>query len=99
MSLVDDIYAQYEGSGFKFEYKNGRLGKSVVVFRDEVETIPDCKRNEDDIALFVRCGSCDDYMDFENGNWVCPHCGKKVREMTVYKQLDRENEREIKKFT
>lgn len=101
----DDIYEQYENSGFEFVYKNKRLGKSKTIFKEEVDGIDISKRNNDDIPLFVKCGSCGIYMDFEmgpnddlDGWWKCPDCGARVKERTVYRHLEDENEAFMESF-
>jgi len=86
--LYEMIYEQ--NFGFEFEY-GSRLGKSKPMSKDQTEEIPESKRNNDSVPLFVKCKSCDEYMDFANYIWKCPVCGKSVQEMTVYKQLDKEN--------
>ena len=87
----EKLYKQYKHSGFEFGYGT-RIGKSKVIFEDVI------KRNHDDIPLFVKCNKCNEYMDFHqgqtdilDGKWICPVCGKSVRERTVYGQLEREN--------
>lgn len=94
MSLFDDydkVYEQYTNSGFKFDYNNRRLSRSKIIFNDELKTTPMIKRNGDDIPLLVNCKPCNTYMDFINGHWTCPKCKARVREMTIYNQLEREN--------
>lgn len=101
----NDIYEQYENSGFEFLYKNKRLGKSRTIFADEVNAIDVMKRNNDEIPLFVKCASCGVHMDFEvgyfddlDGWWICPDCGARVKERTVYSHLEKENEEFITEF-
>lgn len=95
----EEIYKQYEGSGFKFDYSKKRLGKSKQIFRDEVSAIDPSKRNNDGMPLFVECRACGTYMDFKEGpkklifdSWrECPVCGVKIKEETLYNRLEREN--------
>ena len=89
------------GFGFIFNY-NKRLSKSKVIPKNDVLEINPDKRNTDEIPLFVNCKPCNELMDFEigpedclDGKWVCPICRSTVKEQTVYKQLDRENEESI----
>lgn len=90
----NEIYLTYATSGFRFNY-NKRLSKSKVILRDEIVNIPLIKRNDDDVPLFVFCKPCDVYMDYIDGNWCCPSCKRRVRELTIYRQLERENEEYI----
>jgi hypothetical protein len=95
----EEIYKQYDGSGFKFNYNKRRIGKSKTIFREEISKIDSSKFNAEGIPLFVNCKACETYMDFKEGpekmvfdSWrVCPVCGVRVKEETLYRQLDREN--------
>ncbi len=85
--------------GFEFEYSNGRIGKSTYLDEDTVNTIGFSGTKCNDQNIFVFCKKCDTYMNFEvgknnalDGKYVCPKCGKSVRERTPYTQLERENE-------
>lgn len=93
----EKLYEQYKHSGFEFGYST-RIGKSKIIFEENIKSIPSSKRNHDDIPLFVKCNKCDEYMDFQqgktvvlDGRWICPVCGNNVRERTVYNQIEREN--------
>ncbi len=105
MDGYQETYEQYEGSGFVFGYNRGRLSKSQVIFEEDIERIQPRKRNNDDTPIFVKCRTCESYMDFRagpmnqlEGYWQCPDCGVKVREETVYNKLDRENVEFMKRF-
>jgi rubredoxin len=94
----NEIYEVYEGSGFTFDYNNGRLSHSKNIFVEDVNRINPSKRNNDGTPLYVNCRPCGSYMDFIpgprgelDGYWRCPACGTKVRERTIYTQLSREN--------
>lgn len=94
-----EIYGQIDDSGFVFEYRNQRLGRSNPIFRDDIDRLDSSKHNNDEVPLFVKCHHCNEYMDFEtgpngilDGRWICPICGSRVRERTAYNQLERENE-------
>lgn len=85
--------------GFVFDYKHRRIGKSEIILPDDVARLPAYKRNLDVVPLYVYCVDCEEFMDFTAdvaqemaGNWCCPECHKRVRERTVYAQLNRENE-------
>lgn len=84
--LYDEIY------GFKFVYNWGKVGKSKVMSRSEVEDLPDSKSNGDDTPLFVKCKSCNEFMDYDDGWFECERCGSRVKERTLFNQLDCENE-------
>ena len=93
-----DIFDKYEKSGFVFNY-NKRIGRSKPIFEDEINGIDFSKRNDTEIPLFVNCKKCNSFMDYQPGEsgifdswWKCPICGTKVRESTVFNQIDRENE-------
>lgn len=95
----DKIYSQYENSGFKFNYNKRHLGKSTLIFQDEISNIDKSKHNLD--LMFVNCQQCGAYMNFEaglnalEGWWGCPTCGIRVKERTAYTRLDRENSNSI----
>ena len=101
----DDIYGQYAESGFEFNYSSKRIGKSKPIFKDVIDTIDATKSNNSDIPLFVNCKKCGTYMDYQAGDsgmfsswYKCPVCGSRVKESTVYSQLDRENEQYLDSF-
>lgn len=50
----NEIYGQYEGSGFAFAYAGGKIGRSLSLPKSEVDKIDAGKRNKDDVPLFVR---------------------------------------------
>ena len=83
--VFDEIF------GFEFPY-NRRIGKSKTMTWYRVKMIPECKRNANDIPMFVKCTKCDKYMNFVDGWYVCELCGSRVKERTLYSQLDRENQ-------
>lgn len=92
----DDIYNQYEGSGFEFNYYK-RISKSKPIFKDAIDILDSSKSNHDEIPLFVNCKRCGTYMDYQISNsgtgwWKCPSCGARVKESTVYNQINREND-------
>lgn len=101
----DDIYSQHDGSGFVFTYGKRHLSKSKVIFKDDVDRINPAKRNADETPLFVECRACKELMDFKpgfhgflDGWWVCPSCDVRVKERTIYIQLDRENNSYLESF-
>ena len=94
----EDIFAQYVGAGFIFTYFRKHLSRSKVVFREETTEIDNSKHNRDSTPLYIKCKSCQVLMDYKtetdknlNGWWVCSSCGARVKETTVYRQLEREN--------
>ena len=92
-------YEEPDCTGIEFDYNNNRLSKSRMIPDDKVKKISKSKTNVSDGTLFVRCKPCGKYMDYGagfgdglNGRWVCPVCGTKVKERTVYAKLSNENE-------
>lgn len=92
----EEIYNQFENSGFEFNYNNRHISKSRPIFEKQINAIGPEKHNND--TMFIRCRKCECYMDFESGPnncldgvWRCPVCGARVKESTAYHQLDREN--------
>ena len=90
--------------GFIFDY-NKRLSKSKPLSEKELTNINARNRNNDDVVLVVRCKTCCEVMNFHvgpsdclDGMWQCNVCGSKVRERTIYSQLERENEMGIYEF-
>lgn len=103
----EEIYEQHKGSGFEFYYNPASryLSVSKEISKSEVDAIDLKCRNNDDIPLIVRCKRCNQYMQFQegvkdelDGKWVCQACGAKVNEITIYNQLERENEKFLSDF-
>lgn len=99
-----EIYEQYDGSGFEFTFNpdNRYLGASRSIFKDSIKLINPICRNNDDVPLFVRCKKCNQYMEFQEGLkdeldgwWICPTCNARLKEITVYNRLERENAKMI----
>lgn len=91
--MKEELYA------FEFKYNKGRLSKSKCISKNELESIPAIKINIDSTPTVVKCGTCNEYMDYEEskeyglvGKWICPVCGKWVKETTVYNQFEKENQ-------
>ena len=79
-----------EDYGFEFRYRNHHLSRSKHIDPSDMET--GCGNSDN---LFIFCSNCGVYMEFHedglmNGHWECPECGVKVREQTVYSQMNRE---------
>ena len=99
----DDVYNESYTYGFKFVHNGKSIGKSILVNENEIRNIGTSKSNDQNI--FIYCKSCETYMDFQvgiknelDGKWVCPVCGKTVRERTPYAQLEKENEAFLSEF-
>ena len=99
-----EIYEQYDGSGFEFTFNpdNRYLGASRSIFKDSIKLINPICRNNDDVPLFVRCKKCNQYIEFQEGLkdeldgwWICPTCNARLKEITVYNRLERENAKMI----
>jgi hypothetical protein len=95
----NDVYTDCSDFGFLF-YKDEGLNESIPLSREQMIRISMGKGNGD--KLFVVCGPCDLFMDFESGDdelggcWICPECGARVEEQEVYIQLDKENDEFLK---
>lgn len=79
--------------GSEFRYRNHHLSRSRECDPSTME--PGCGNSDD---LFIFCGHCSVYMNFYEGEtlkgyWQCPECGAKVREITPYNRLGKENDK------
>lgn len=93
MSGKNEYYKKCDETGdmgFEIRYKNGRLGRIKNVYPDSMRRIGFSKCNDDEPHIFIECGNCNTYMNFINsiqnsfsGKWICPKCGKYVRQTTV----------------
>ena len=79
--------------GFELVYRNGKIGRSRPLDH-EPQGIDICGPNR----VYVKCGNCGVYMKYSETDWICPMCGTKVRQMTPYHQIERENREWEKKF-
>lgn len=86
--------------GFWFNYKNHHLSRSKEIGYLDMQKISEsCCCCEDGVNLYVHCDKCDTFMEFFvggsdvmlDGFWKCPKCGTRVKQRTVYFQLDKEN--------
>ena len=91
--MTDEYGELYNGYRFT-AYKHG-LGHSVVLTCDEEMDIPDeCKNPE---KLVIWCYQCCCYMVFHEaeerleGYWQCPECKKRIREISPYHQIERDD--------
>lgn len=95
MPSSDDIGKKLSGSGFRFNCSKNGIGTSRLILEPEVKDIGPTKFNRDMIC--VRCLKCQVYMNYipeeKHGYWICPSCQRKVREMTAYDHLSRENDK------
>lgn len=101
LDLIDDkeeakLLNEYErlyneNFGFEFPY-NRRIGKSKPMSWRKVKMVPIGKCNEDEVPLFVKCTKCNCYMDYVGDWYICDNCGARVKERTLYSQLDKENQ-------
>ena len=90
--------------GFEFNYGSGHLGNSKSMSSEDMSKLEASKRNKHDVPLFVKCRSCGTYMDFQEGSgtmldgwYICPSCKTRVKEITLYNKLDKENNEWLKK--
>lgn len=77
--------------GFWLEYKNHRISTSKPL-KHTPEGDDICGPNK----VYVRCGKCLEYMQWTENGYLCRHCGAKVRQSTVYGQIQKENEAFLK---
>ena len=91
----DSVYSN-DPVGFVFSCNKGNLGQPVALSKKEISAIPASAGNSD--SIYIRCKNCDTYMtfitgpaDMLDGKWVCPTCGRSVREETPYNRLDKIN--------
>ena len=89
---------EFDSPGYEFTYSNRHISKSRRISLEDMVSLTSTKHNKDEYPMFVKCGTCGQYMDFQEGNtelmsgkWVCKTCGVGMKEETAYKQLDREN--------
>lgn len=85
----DAIYKNFYGFEF-ICYKHG-VGKSKSLSFDEVEKIPSNKGNGDETPIFVKCKNCGEYMNYFNGYFNCEKCSRRIKEGTLFSQLEKEN--------
>ena len=76
------------GKNFVVKFKNHRCGYGKLVLDDELGVIPDFKTDENHY-IYVLCDHCDEYMDYEDGWWICPLCGVKTKQQSAYSAAGR----------
>ena len=91
-------YLYQENYGFEFTFYGTRVGRSKPLSWYRVKLIPDGKGNGDDVPLFVKCKKCGSYMNFSVGWYQCESCGKRIKERTLFTQLDRETREQEKEY-
>ena len=85
---------EYDGIGFEFDYKNGKLSKTTAIEKKSEETSK--WHNKDNISVI--CKPCNVPMNFNDGakprsgSWLCSVCGAKVSEETIYTELEKEQQ-------
>ena len=92
----NDVYMN-EPLGFVFPCGSS-LGQPRSITAKDMMDIPVTGDNED--LMYIYCKRCNEYMNYRyggdeplSGKWVCPKCGRTVREETVYRKLDAINRR------
>ena len=96
-----DEYENVYGSeliGFLFHCTKSGISQPISLSAKEMSSLPLTSCNEDDI--YLHCKPCDEFMLYREGSgeglsgyWVCPDCGRTVREVTPYRKLDKINRR------
>ena len=91
---MSDEYEDVCPFHFKAYTRSLSRGHSIIPSVDKV--IPDVYKNPEHIVIL--CNACKCYMLYKNdlgtrldGYYVCPNCGKRVREETPYRQLQRDD--------
>ena len=100
MSKID----MHGGYGFIYYPSNHRLSHSYDVEEGGVLLLKaDYPGSNNEDNIFVCCDNCKTQMEFIKdisdplkNHWVCQHCGAKVKESSVFNQLQRENEKYLK---
>ena len=87
---------EFEHYGYLFNYKNHKIQKSKPLNRAQMNIIGDDGSNS--CGMFVKCDNCNSFMIFELDHYECPICKTKVREMTAFNQLERENNQFMNSF-
>lgn len=92
-------------NGFLFKsYKGGHVSNSKMLTYDDLLQIDTRHMNSQNlVAECEQCGALMNYVnhnpeDIDSGWYICPVCGKRLREMTLYTQLDKENERWLRAY-
>lgn len=78
-----------DGKNWVLTFKNSRLGRAKLVDESNMRDIPISKGSQDGY-IFVKCDRDNVYMDYTGDAWVCPICGCKTKETSVYSQFGRE---------
>lgn len=87
MDEYDLLYEEYYG--FEFELGVTDISKPIPMSKKKVESIEKCKTVTDDkIPVFVKCKTCDEYLDYGYGYFKCKCCGKEIKEMDLYSIMD-----------
>lgn len=81
---------------FQFKSYSRSLSRGQFVPTETDNVIPNVYKNEDHITIL--CHACNCYMVYHNdlgtrldGYYECPECGKRIREETPYRQLQRDD--------
>lgn len=82
--------------GLWFGYKNHKLSNSRLMEQDEMEWIDKSCTSQDHVYVF--CRKCSMYMIFEKSYYICKSCGAKLRETTVLRKLEKENDAWLEKI-
>lgn len=88
--MYDEYSKVYDQSGVATicTYSSRRITSYKQLPYSACRDIPASKDDGD--HMFVKCGSCGEYMDFTNDYFTCPSCGARVRQMTPYSRVSRD---------
>ena len=53
---------------------------------------------DDGNGVYVRCGDCNEWMEFQKNKWVCPVCGSKILKKAAYEYIEYLNKEGLKDF-
>lgn len=92
---MSEEYVEYYAP-FHFKAYAHSLSRGYPIIHSVDKVIPDAYKNPD--HLIILCHACESYMLYKNdagtrmdGYYICPNCGKRVREETLYRQLQRDD--------
>lgn len=76
------------GENFVVTFKNHRCGYGKLAYDYELAGLPIYKTDKEHY-IYVFCYDCYEFMDYNNGWWVCPECGSKTRQQSAYSAAGR----------
>ena len=74
--------------GYALILKGGELYEDDIVTHP-VEGEGICNKEK----VYVKCGSCGEWMKYDHRRWICQNCGCKVTHKTVYDYIQDQNQK------